>query len=189
MSCAEIGIQRPAFLSQTVLRITFSLLWLLSATAALAQSVSVESDESVDFTKFKSFAIREGKLTSRSPALNSDLTKKRIAAEIETAFTAKGLYVATGQADLNVSFELGSARILETKTYPTGWRGHGTRVVNVPQSSGTMVIDLHDATTNTLVWRSITVESEPNPVKLADKLDKLVKKAIAKYPKLKAAKK
>lgn len=168
---------------------TFSLLVLLSATPSLAQTVSVESDESVDFTKFKSFAVLEGKLTSRSPALNSDLTKQRIAKEIETALTAKGLTLATGQADLNVSFELGSARILETKTYPAGWRGHGTRVVSVPQSSGTMVIDLHDATTNSLVWRSITVESEPNPIKLADNLDKLVKKAIAKYPKLKASKK
>jgi hypothetical protein len=189
MSCVEIGMQRSLPLGQSLLRITLSLLVFLTATPALAQTVSVESDESVDFTKFKSFAIREGRLTSRSPALNSDLTKKRIAAEIEAALTAKGLSVATGQADLNVSFELGSSRILETKTYPAGWRGHGTRVVNVPQSSGTMVIDLNDAITNSLVWRSITVESEPNPVKLADKLDKLVKKAIGKYPKLKAAKK
>jgi hypothetical protein len=173
----ELSVKRSAVIAL--------LLWVALTASVHGQSISVESDEALDFSKFKTFAIRDGKLTSRSPALNSDLTKKRIASEIEAALTAKGLSGVTDQADLYVTFELGSARIREAKPYPAGWRGQGTRVVNVPQSEGTLVIDLNEAATNTLVWRSIAVESEPNPVKLADKLDKLVKKALAKYPKLK----
>jgi hypothetical protein len=188
MSHAEIGVQRPGSLTRDCRQIAL-VLFLLVSVPAFAQTVSVESDESLDFTKFKSFVIRDGKLTSRSPALNSDLTKKRIASEIEEALTKKGLSVAAGQADLTVSFEFGSARTVETKSYPAGYRGKGTRVVNVPQSEGTLVIDLHDAGTNTLVWRGISVDSESNPVELADKLDQLVKKSVAKYPKLKASKK
>jgi len=177
---------RQLLLSRVALPISLMfVLALCAAHPAFAQTVSVESDESVDFAKFKTFTVRDGKLSSRSPALNSPLTKKRIETEIEQALTAKGLTVATDQADLNISFEFGSARTMETKSYPVGWRGRGTRVVNVPQSEGTLVIDMLDASTNSLVWRGITSESEPNPIKLADKLDDLVKKAIGKYPKLK----
>ena len=108
--------------SRSILQTACLLLLALSAVpTTFAQTVSVESDESVDFTKFKTFAIRDGKLSSRSPALNSELTKKRIAAEIERALTAKHLTVGTDQVDLNVSFEFGSARVLEP------WRGAGYR--------------------------------------------------------------
>ena len=184
MSRVDTGSNLQDLPVKTSAMIALLLSVLLTATVH-GQSISVESDAALDFSKFKTFAVRDGKLTSRSPALNSDLTKKRIASEIEAALTAKGLSGVTDHADLDVTFELGSARIREAKPYPAGWRGHGTRIVNVPQSEGTLVIDLHEASTNTLVWRSIAVESEPNPVKLADKLDKLVKKALTKYPKLK----
>jgi hypothetical protein len=32
------------------------------------------------------------------------------------------------------------------------------------------------------VWRGIATEDEPNAAKLADRLDEMVKKTIAKYP-------
>lgn len=150
--------------------------------AAFAQKITTEFDETVDFSKFKTFAVRDGQLNSRSPALNSELTKKRVEAEIDRALTARGLTKATGGTDLNVFFTFGSARRVETETYPAGWRGLGTRVARVPYAEGTLVIDLRDPTTRSLVWRGIAVEEEKNPAKLSDKLDDMVKKSIAKYP-------
>jgi hypothetical protein len=44
----------------------------------VAQKVTVEFDQAVDFSKFKTFAIRDGQLNSKNPALNSELVKKRI---------------------------------------------------------------------------------------------------------------
>lgn len=155
---------------------------VLVALPAFAQKVSVEIDQSTDFGKFSTFAIKEGHLNSKSPALNSELTKKRIAAGIEKGLTAKGLISTTGPADLTVSFEFGSSRELEAKAVPAGPRGLGTRVVNLPQSEGLLVIDLYDASTHSLVWRGTASDSEANAVKLADKLDDMVRKSIAKYP-------
>ncbi len=43
---------------------------LLSGSGALAQKVTVQFDSSADFSKYKTFAIRNGTLNSRSPALN-----------------------------------------------------------------------------------------------------------------------
>ena len=158
------------------------LLVLLGAGCALAQKITVEFDQAADFSKYKTFAIRDGQLNSRNPALNSGLTKKNIEAEIEKALTAKGLMEVTGRSDLNVQYHLGSARRVEQEAYPAGWRGLGTRVVRVPYSEGTLVIDLRDPTTRSLVWRGIATDSENNPEKVAGKLDDMVRKSLAKYP-------
>jgi hypothetical protein len=161
--------------------LAFSLV-VLVGPSAFAQKISTEFDQAVDFSQFKTFVVRDGQLNSRSPALNSELTKKRVETEIERALTARGLTKVTGRSDLNVFFTFGSLRRVETETYPAGWRGLGTRVARVPYSEGTLVIDLRDQTTRSLVWRGIATEQDPNPAKLSDKLDNMVKKAIARYP-------
>ena len=155
---------------------------MAGVSAAFAQKITTEFDEGVNFAKFKTFAVRSGRLNSRSPVLNSELTKKRVETEIERALIARGLTKATGPSDLNIFFTFGSQRGVETEAYPAGWRGLRTRVARVPYAEGTLVIDLRDPTTRSLVWRGIATEEERNPTKLADKLDDMVKKAIAKYP-------
>ena len=149
---------------------------------AFGQEVTTEHDESVDFKKFKTFAIRQGEVKVQSPVLNSELTKKRIETEIEKALVAKGLTKATDRADLNVFYNLGAQRGTDTEVYPAGWRGRQRRVVKVPNAQGTMVIDMRDTATRSMVWRAVVNEDEPNPSKLADKLDDMVKKAIKEYP-------
>ena len=155
---------------------------LIFVRGAFAQRITTEFDQAVDFSKFKTFAIRDGQLRSPSPALNSELMKKRVESAIERALTAKGLTKATRNSDLNVFYTLGSLRRVETETYPAGWRGLGTRVARVPNTEGNLVIDLRDSTTRSLVWRGIATEEKPNPAKLAEKLDDMVKKSLAKYP-------
>ena len=102
------------------------------AAAAFAQKVTVEFDQAADFSKYKTFAIRDGQLNSKNPALNSELVRKQIDADIQRNLTARGLtMVASGPADLNVRYHFGSARKAEIERYPAGWRGWGTRVVRV----------------------------------------------------------
>ena len=150
--------------------------------AAWAQKISVEFDQGADFTKYRTFAIRNGQLNSRNPALNSELVKKQIEADIERGLTARGLTEASGPSDLNVVYHFGTARKTELESYPAGWRGWGTRVVRVPYSEGTLVIDLRDPGTRSLVWRGIASEEKSDPSKIAGKLDNMVKKALEKYP-------
>src|SRR5689334_22221421 len=90
-----------------------SLLYLLAAlfpVMAAAQKVTVEFDESVDFSHFKTFAIREGRLNSKNPTLNSDLVRKKIDGELRRRLTARGLEETDARPDLNVRYSLGSAR-------------------------------------------------------------------------------
>ncbi len=154
----------------------------LSALSAAAQKVTVEFDDAADFSQFKTFAIRGGKLNSRNPALNSELVKKRIEADIERALTARGLTETTGPADLNVRYHFGAGRTTHVEAYPAGWRGLGTRYVRVPYTEGTLVIDLRDPRTRSLVWRGIASQEKSDPNKLEGKLDDMVRKALDKYP-------
>lgn len=155
---------------------------LLFAISAFAQKITVEFDQAADFTKYKTFAIRAGQLNSPNPALNSELVKKQIESDIESNLTAKGLTKVTGRSDLNIRYTLGTRRNVETEAYPAGWRGLGTRVVRVPYAQGTLVIDLRDPTTRSLVWRGIAVDEKRDPTQLEGKLHDMVRKSMEKYP-------
>ncbi len=157
-------------------------LTLLSAPYLSAQKVTVEFDQTADFSKYKTFAIRDGQLTSKNPALNSELVKKRIEADIEAGLTAKGLRKVSGPSDINVRYRFGATRRTEVERYPAGWRGLGTRVVRVPYAEGTLVIDLRDPSTRSLVWRGIATEEKSDASKIENKLADMVKKSLEKYP-------
>jgi hypothetical protein len=67
------------------------ILGLLFAHSSEAQKVTVEFDEAPDFSHYKTFAVRDGRLHSSNPALNSPLVKKQIEAHMERDLAAKGL--------------------------------------------------------------------------------------------------
>jgi hypothetical protein len=158
------------------------LLTLLATGGAWAQNVTVEFDPAANFSGYKTFSIRDGRLNSKNPELNSELVKKQIEADIVRDLTARGLIQAEGKSDLNVRYTLGSARKQEIERYPAGWRGWGTRVVKVPHTEGTLVIDLRDSGTRSLVWRAIAREDKSNASQIQGKLDNMVKKSFDKYP-------
>lgn len=159
------------------------LLLSLLAVGAYAQKVRVEFDPAGGFARFHTFTITDGQMNSRNPALNSELVKKRIEADIVKDLTARGLTMApSGPADLNVRYTFGAARKMETEAYPAGWRGWGTAVVRRPFAEGTLVIDLREAATHSMVWRAIASVEKRDPLKVEDKIDDMVKKAIQKYP-------
>jgi len=158
------------------------LLPLLVAGQIYAQKVDIEFDESADFSRYKTFAIQEGQLNAKAPALNSELTRKKIDNEIRKRLTEKGLMEVSAKPDLNVRFTLGSARRSEVEAYPAGWRGLGTRRVRVAYTEGTLVINLRDTSKRELVWRAIAVEDKSDPAKISEHLDDMVRKSIEKYP-------
>jgi hypothetical protein len=155
---------------------------LCAARGSIAQKVTVEFDHTADFSLYKTFAIRDGQLNSRNAALNSELVKKRIEADIERSLAAKGLMEVSGKSDLDVRYTFGSARKAEVESYPAGWYGMGTRYIRVPYAEGTLVIDLRDPTTRSLVWRGIASEEKRDATKIEAKLDDMVKKPLEKYP-------
>src|ERR1700682_1803574 len=91
-------MKRDLFQRLTLRGMVVLILSLLATHGAFAQKVTVEFDQAADFSKYKTFAIRDGQLNSRNPVLNSDLVKKRINADIEKYLTAKGLTEVSGKS-------------------------------------------------------------------------------------------
>ena len=181
LECARKQVRRSA--PGALQGLALLVLGLLAAQGARAQKITMEFDQTIDFSKYKTFAIRDGQLNSGNPALNSPLVKKQIEADIQNDLTAKGLTLVTsGVSDLNVRYTFGAARKTEIEAYPAGWYGLGTRYVRVPYAEGTLVIDLRDPTTRSLVWRAIAAEEKSDATKIQGKLDDMVKKSIDKYP-------
>ena len=158
---------------------TSVLLW---AGNGFAQKVNVEFDQSADFSRFKTFAIRTGQLNSKDPALNSELIRKHIEADITRALTAKGLTAITGRADLNVTYRLGASRVSEVDRYPAGPYGRRVRTVRSAHERGTLIIDLRDGSSRSMVWRAIANEDQKTGADVAHKLDDMVRKSLEKYP-------
>jgi hypothetical protein len=156
---------------------------LLACAGLYAQKIEIEFDQSVDFSKFTTFAIRGARLNSKNPSLNSELVKKRINADIEKFLEAKGLaFVEEGPSTLNVRYTMGAVRQTKMEAYPAGWRGYGTAYVRVPFTEGTLVLDFRDPSTKSLVWRAIARVEKNDAQSVEKKLDDMVKKSIEKYP-------
>jgi hypothetical protein len=162
---------------------TFLLAFVWSPAFLVAQKIDTEFDQAADYSKYKSFAIRDGQLNAKAAALNNDLVRKRIENDIRAALIAKGLFEATtGQPDLNVRFTLGAARRNEVDVYPTGWYGLGQRRVVTQYTQGTLVMDLRDTAQRALVWRAIASAEKNTPSDVEKKLDDMVRKSFDKYP-------
>jgi hypothetical protein len=54
--------------------------------------------------------------------------------------------------------------------------------VRVPFTEGTLVLDLRDPATRSLVWRAIARQDKSDAEKVEGKLDDMVRKSFDKYP-------
>jgi len=147
-----------------------------------AQRISTEYDHAVDFSAFKTFAIVDSTLRSSNPTLNSDLTKKHVDEALERAFVTRGLTRAGADAHLSVSYVLGALGRVENVRYPPGRHGRAPTVTTPPSVEGNLIVDVRDASNRSLVWRGVATEDEHDAAKVAEKLDKMIKKLIERYP-------
>jgi hypothetical protein len=151
--------------------------------ASLAQTVKTDYDRGANFGQYKTFSFE--KVQTENPlwvdriesALSAQLTEKgllQVASGGDVAVVAVGL--TNTQEQLNTFYN----------GFGGGWRfrsfGDSTTDVET-YKVGTLVVDLFDAKTKTLLWRGSASDTVSN--KSADNiknLDKGVQKMFAKYP-------
>jgi hypothetical protein len=151
--------------------------------ASLAQTVKTDYDRGANFGQYKTFSFE--KVQTENPlwvdriesALSAQLTEKgllQVASGGDVAVVAVGL--TNTQEQLNTFYN----------GFGGGWRfrsfGDSTTDVEI-YKVGTLVVDLFDAKTKTLLWRGSASDTVSN--KSADNiknLDKGVQKMFAKYP-------
>jgi hypothetical protein len=145
---------------------------LLLASASFAQQVKTDYDRSANFSQYKTYSWE--KVQTQDP-----LWVDRIKEAVDAALTAKGLTPVESGGDIAiVAMETTqNQRTLNTfyDGFGGGWRwrgfgGMGTATTTVDNYKvGTLVVDLFDTHTKTLIWRGSSSDT------LSDKSDKNIK--------------
>jgi len=143
---------------------------ILSAVLLFADDHNVDFDHHTDFSTLKTFALREGKVDSPEPELNSTLLVKKIADTIRMELLSKGLKETVNNPDVIVDYSVSGRDFNEQRGGP------------ISSSEGTLVIDVTIRESRNLVWRAVYRDSERNNAKLAQKLPGDVKKSLSEYP-------
>jgi hypothetical protein len=160
---------------------------VLLPALALAQKTSFDFDKAADFSKFKTYTLKDG------TNVGDPLIDKRIVAAIQAQLTAKGLTRNDAKPDLAVVYHVAFDKQQDIRAYSTsgaygryGYRwggGWGTTDVRVNEILiGTLVIDIAniaDANKQEVVWRGMGVK-EVDPQAKAEKRDKNINEAVAK---------
>ena len=143
---------------------------LLSATVSFAQQVKTDYNRGTDFSNYKTYSWE--KVQTQDP-----LWVDRIKEAVNAALAAKGLTpVESGGNIAIVAMEM-TQNHQSLNTYYDGfgggWRwggGFGNATTTVDNYKvGTLVVDLFDANTKTLIWRGSSSDT------LSDKSDKNIK--------------
>jgi uncharacterized protein DUF4136 len=145
---------------------------LLFATASFAQQVRTDYDRSANFSQYKTYSWE--KVQTQDP-----LWVDRIKEAVNATLTLKGLTPVESGGDIAiVAMETTqNQRTLNTfyDGFGGGWRwrgfgGMGTATTTVDNYKvGTLVVDLFDPQTKTLIWRGSASDT------LSDKSDKNIK--------------
>ncbi len=168
------------------------LLALLVVTAAACSSLQVTSDwdHTVDFSRYKTFDLREGTRISDS------LIEQRIDRGIVSSLEAKGLRRSESAPELLVytHVRISTQRQIDYNTFGYGgwygwggWRrgGWGSTTATVRDIPvGTLIVDLVDAQKKELVWRGTatdTISANPNS-RSQEKVDGALAKVFATFP-------
>ena len=155
-------------------------LLLFYGTAEASGSVSVRSQDGVDFAAFQTFAWKEG-----TPARRPD-AQRRIVGAVGRELQSAGLLAVEDTPDLYVmTHALVDRQTIEQLADPTYWEFiTGVRSVDAYDlQAGTLVIDLVDATSGQVIWRAVSARSVSGPMdKNLKKLDKLIHKMLKLFP-------
>jgi hypothetical protein len=171
---------------------TLALVVVLGLVACSTVEVSTDYNQAADFSKYSTFKVLPAK------EIKSELIKDRIEGAITTQLTAKGLKLASDNADLLVAYHarLDKETQLDTTSFGYGWGGGwggyygpgayggyggmGTSTTTVREIPvGTLIVDLVDATKKEMVWQGVA-SATLDPKATADDKDYRVNDAVKK---------
>ena len=170
------------------------LLALATLSCSTVQT-KTDFDRSANFSSFRTFKLLEGKtLPSESGAPPNTMVGDRIRAEIKTQLMAKGLTPVEENPNVLVGWVAGARTHQELESmgpydpvmgpymYPGYWGGADAWTVEYKR--GTLIIDLVDATTHKMVWRSTTQADKENLADLGkpEAIQEAVTKAFKDFP-------
>ena len=164
-----------------------ALLLALAAGIAAGASVSANYLPESDFSGYHTYRWVAVEGPEGAQTLDS-ITEQQVKRAVDTQLAAKGwTRTDAAEADAYVGFQLATEQRQHISVYGGyGWGWHGgTSVTETTSTYGTLILDVYDPKLKSLVWRgtaSDTLRAKSSPEKRQARLDKAVKKLLAKFP-------
>ncbi len=175
--------------------ITLIVVFVVSLFVIGCSSVTITNDydKETNFEAMKTFGwITAAKnvvsADAQSAAFQNQLMEKHFKNAVNEQLTAKGLTQDTGTPALYVAYHTATQQKTNVTDYGYGY-GYGrwgTGGIDVTQyTQGTIILDLIDAKSNQLVWRSVAtgaLASNPDPSKAPEKFKEIVGQMLKDFP-------
>jgi hypothetical protein len=179
-----------------IVALTFCL-FVLGATATLAQDVRYDFDKDKDFSKYKTYKW----VPIKGADQPDDLTAKKVTDAIDTELATKGFSKTDSDtADLYIGYQTALGSEKQFTSYSTdwgygggwgrGWYGGGMGSSTTYGSTSTVYVgqldvSIYDSAQKQLVWRGVatkTLDPKAKPEKKEKNIAKAVQKLLKNFP-------
>jgi hypothetical protein len=165
-------------------RILFAcVLCLLVAAPVFAQQVSVNYNHSASFAQYHTYAWG----TNNANEIKNSILAQVAQQDIESAMQSKGLQKVDAGQNPDLILTANGGMRQQTSYSAWGMRGIGGGMGGItPQQNvdATMIVDLYDAKTQSLIWRGISQDTlNNNGNKNQQMVEKAVQKMFKQWPK------
>jgi hypothetical protein len=153
-----------------------AVLLCIASAVALGQTVSVNYNKSQDFSQYHTYIWA----SNNANQIQNSILAQQAKSDIDSALQGKGLQLV-GEAQNPDLIVLASGGLQQQTSYQAwGMRGIGGGMGGItPEQNviGTMIVDLYDAKSKSLVWRGIAQDTLSNN---GNKNSQMVSKAVQK---------
>jgi hypothetical protein len=157
---------------------TFRLALMAGLIGCASAQVNTDWDGSTRFNNYHTYAWME---TPNMQALQQGtLFDRPLRLAVEEQLTAKGLRKSssTGEADILLVYHAGAKDKIDVQQ----WGYFGRRVDVREYTQGTLVIDIIDAKSKSLVWRATATDEVSGSGASREKIAKTVQKMFERFP-------
>jgi hypothetical protein len=152
------------------------MLVCITSPVAVGQQVSVNYNHSQSFSGFHTYAWASNNANQIQNSILAQVAQQ----DIDTAMQGKGLQKVQESQNPDLILLASGGMRQQTSYSAWGMRGIGGGMGGItPQQNveGTLIVDLHDAKSQSLIWRGIAQDTLSNN---GDKNQKMVQNAISK---------
>jgi uncharacterized protein DUF4136 len=164
---------------------SFVVTLCLVSTIAIAESVYVDYNHAIDFTKFKTYAWGQG---PNPNAIQDSILLQTAQSDVNSQLQLKGLQMVqeSQNPDIVVVMSSGLKQQTSYNAWGTGgWRWGGGMASVTPETSdvGTLVVDIYDANGKQMIWRGISQDTlSTKGSKNEKEMNKAIEKMFKQYP-------
>ena len=160
-----------------------AMLLCIASTIAVGQQVSVNYNHDASFSQYHTYAWG----SNNTNEIRNSILAQVAHQDIDTAMQGKGLQMVQESQNPDIILTSNGGMKQQTSYSAWGMRGIGGGMGGIsPEQSmeATMIVDLYDAKTQSLIWRGIAQNTlNNNGNKNQEMVEKAVQKMFKQWPK------